>query len=85
MLRARMPIFRHSRLFGRGGRRNRRERPHEIGGERENALEDIWGDFLGLGVGFADHFEFGVEIVDVMQGEGLGSAGSTGEPNSYSP
>jgi hypothetical protein len=50
------------------------ERLHEIGGEREDAFENLGGDFLGLAVGVADHFEFGVEVVDVMEGEGLGRA-----------
>ena len=27
-----------------------------------------------LGVGVAEHFEFGVEVVDVVEGEGLGRA-----------
>ena len=53
----------------------RGQRHHQIGGKGETALKDSWSDFVGLGVGVLQHFVFGVQIVDIMEREGLWGAG----------
>lgn len=46
----------------------------EGGGEGEFAFVDAGGEFAGAFVGHAEHFVFGVEVVDVVQGKCLGGA-----------
>lgn len=54
------------------------ERQDEVGGEWEGAFEDVWCDFLRIRVDGSGHFEFGVEVIDVVEGKGFGGFGEDG-------
>ena len=66
-------LGRIGRLFGCLD--NSCQRADEVTGEREDTVVDVWGDFAGVGIGVADHLELGVEVVDVVEGEGFRGAG----------
>ena len=52
-----------------------REWFHQIGGEGEFAFVDSGGDLLRALVGHAEHFKFGIEVVDVVEGKRFRGAG----------
>ena len=49
------------------------QRPHQITRQGKHPVVDAWDDFIGLRVGIADHFEFRIEVIDVMERKGFRS------------
>ena len=61
------------RIGGEGG-----EWADEAGGERAGAFEDVAADGGGGLIGGEHHFEFGVDVVDVVEDDGLRGFGEDG-------
>ena len=59
-------------------RRDGFEGGDDAGGPGAEAVVDVGGEFFGGGVAAAEHFEFGVDVVDVVEGDGFGGLGEDG-------
>ena len=59
-------------------RRDGFEGGDDAGGPGAEAVVDVGGEFFGGLVAAAEHFEFGVDVVDVVEGDGFGGLGEDG-------